>query len=77
MKVTVEMDIGELKAFIAWNEDRDMYKRKQLENGRKLVRLAEKVMFAIEIGYDDEHYIIADQDHLDELAEMAMEILDE
>jgi len=76
MKVTVELEHKELTEFLAWLDDREMYKKELRKNGRQLLVLAEKVTFAIEIADDDEHYCVADQDHLDELAEMAYEILE-
>lgn len=76
MKVTTELEREELTEFLAWLEDREMYKKELRKNGRRLLMLAEKVTFAIEIDNDDKHYCVADQDHLDELAEMAYEILE-
>lgn len=78
MVIQIEMKIEEFEEFLDWKKEKKKYARELSEERRRRLRLAEKVLFAVELDYEkEEHYIITDQDHLDELAEMASEILDE
>ena len=77
MKITVEMGIKEFEEFLEWKKDRAVYERQLHTARRKKNVLAEKVLMAVELDSEEKHYVVYDQDHMDELAEMAMEALEE
>lgn len=75
MKVTVELDLGELEDFLAWRKDKKSYDREIKKMGDEMELMAKKVLWAVEENPKKPgHYKIADQDHLDELVDMANEM---
>lgn len=78
MEIQIKMKIEEFEEFLDWKKEKRKYARELNEERRRRLLLAEKVLFAVELDYEkEEHYIVRDQDHMDELAEMASEMLDE
>lgn len=77
MEVTVKMKIDEFQEFLDWKKDRTIYEKDISGARRKGTVLAAKVLLALDLSEDETHYIVFDQDHLDELAQMASEMLED
>ena len=77
MKITVEMDCDDFTEFMDWRKERRKYDLDVDKERRKRNIIAEKVLLAVELDQDEKHYVVSDQDHLDELAEMAIDILED
>ena len=60
-----------------WRKERRKYDLDVDKERRKRNIIAEKVLLAVELDQDEKHYVVSDQDHLDELAEMAIDILED
>lgn len=74
MKITIVMEMGEFEDFCAWRKDKKQYDRDIEEVTGAHELMAKKVLWAVEENPKKPgHYKIADQDHLDELVDMANE----
>ena len=72
--VHVEMTTEEFQEFMAWKKDKACYEKELGKVHRKADTIADKVLNAIEPDSDKEGYCkVADEDHLSELYEMALE----
>lgn len=74
MIVHVEMKSEEFQEFMEWKEEKGQYAKEVGKIHQKVDAIVDKVFFAIEPDPDDEKQCrVADQDHLNELYEMALE----
>ena len=77
MKVTVEMTHEEFREFLDWKDDREFYVKELRKASGKKLGMAKKVMWAVEADPKKPgKYKIADQDHAEELLDMAKDIID-
>ena len=76
MEVTVNMTAEEFLEFVAWQKDRDYYKRRLDKELNKREILAKKTCWAIDADPKKPGKVkIIDQDHAAELLEMAKDYL--
>ena len=75
MKVTVELELHELEEFIGWRKDKKTYDRETEKMADEMELMAKKILWAVEENPKKPgHYKVVDQDHLDEVVEMANEV---
>lgn len=76
MKIVVEMSSEEFLEFTEWQKDKDRYKHQLASSEARIVRLAKSVDYAVEPDPKKKgKYKIVDQDHMDDLYELAGDIL--
>lgn len=74
MKIIVEMTSEEFREFMDWKDDKSVYERELGEVHKNADRIVDKVFLALEPDpKDGTQVVVADQDHLAELYDMALE----
>lgn len=75
MKVTVELELHEVEEFLSWRKDKSCYDREEQKMAEEMELMAKKILWAVkENPKKPGSYKIDDQDHMDELVEMAAEM---